>query len=451
MLSYNSITAYAVPQENESVETNEIPNWPTGPEIQAQAAFLVEANSGVILYAKNIHERLYPASTTKIMTALLAAENSKMDETVKFSYDSVFSLEPGSSNIGIDPGQAMSMEECLYGILVASANEVANAVGEHISGSRDGFVELMNQRVSELGLKDTHFMNASGLHDENHYTSAYDLAMIAKEFFNNDILCKIGNTPNHHFVATATQPDDFYVRNKHKLINGDIQYPGILGGKTGSTSVARESLVTCAEKDGMKLICVVMKDEAPEQFNDTVKLFDYGFSNFSRINVAENETRYSIESANFFPTNLDILGSSKQILELDPESNIIMPRNITFEDLESEISYDTENRGSIAKITYSYHGAYLGETSINIIKETHTVSAFDPTLDTNKQVEIEEKEKPIFINIIYILGGLLGIGTIAILISLIYSIFTNYNILDNISKRRRRVRRSRKDKGGLIF
>lgn len=452
MLTYNSITAYAAPVQNTDIDTNDIPNWPVGPDVKAKAAFLMEANSGIVLYAKNIHEHMYPASTTKMMTALLAAENCKMDEVVKFSYDAVFSLEPGSSNIGIDPGQAMPMEECLYGIMVASANEVANAVGEHVSGSMEEFVNFMNKRAEEMGLKDTHFMNANGLHDDNHYTSAYDLAMIANEFFKNDYLCKIGSTPSHHFVPTSTQPDDFYVRNKHKLINGDIPYSGIKGGKTGYTSISGETLVTCAEKEGMKLICVVMNEESPEQFNDTVKLFDFGFSNFAITNVAENENKYSIKSANFFPTSFDILGSSKQILELNKDDKIVMPKNINFDDLESEVSFDTDNKEEIARITYSYHGAYLGFARVNVLQETRTVSAFDPTLDTAEDKEIIEREEPVFVNVMYVMGMVAGAGLVLIIISLIVSVFSNYNIFENSGRRRqRRSRRPRRDRGGLKF
>ena len=158
-------------------------------------------------------EKLYPASTTKILTCLIAVENCSMDEVITFSHDAVFSLESGSSNIGIDPGQSMTLRECLYGILVGSANEVANAVAEHIAGSIDAFADMMNEKAAELGCTNSHFMNPHGLHDENHYTTAHDLALIARAFFQNEQLAKIGNTGNYHFEATKTQPDDFYIRN----------------------------------------------------------------------------------------------------------------------------------------------------------------------------------------------------------------------------------------------
>lgn len=463
-LFYNIIPAYAVPENSEEVqeeapedssviETNEIPNWPMGPEINAHAGFLFEANTGVVLYAKNMHEKLYPASTTKLMTALLAAQNSKMDEIVTFSYDAVFSLEPGSSNIGIDPGQSMPMEECLYGIMVGSANEVSNAVAEHVGGSIDGFVKMMNDKAKELGLTDTHFVNTNGLHDENHYTSAHDLAIIAREFFKDENLSKIGNTSVHHFEPTPSQPDDFYVRNKHKLINGEVPYSGIKGGKTGYTDSAGETLVTVCEQNGMRLIAVVLKDNSPDQFDDTVKLFDYGFSNFMILNVAENETKYSIKSNNFFPTNTDILGNTKQILELNEDNYIIMPKNLTMDELTSKIKYLDNSEDEVAQIEYSYHDAFLGYGSLNVIKETHnTTSAFDPSLTEEDIVEEVVENPPIFINIINIGVMMLAIAILGIIVSTIVSVCINYNFLDNLkTKRRNKSRRRRKDKGGLKF
>ncbi len=432
------------------VETNEIPNWPAGPDLNAESAFLFEANTGVILYAKNIHEHLYPASTTKIMTALLAAEHCKMDEIVNFSHDAVFSLESGSSNIGIDPGQSMPMEECLYGIMVASANEVANAVAEHVAGDMDSFVKMMNDKAGELDLQDTHFTNANGLFNEEHYTSAYDLGMIAREYFKNERLSRIGNTPRYHFVASPGQPDDFWVKNKHELVNGDIPYEGLRGGKTGYTSEAGETLVTCAEANGLKLICVILKEESPDQFYDTVKLFDYGFGNFTVMNVADNEMKYTIESNNFFPTNVDILGNSEQILTLDEDNYIIMPKNIGFDDLQTEVSYDTTEEDEIAYIRYSYNGAYLGYGTVNVIgKKKHlpiddngiTISSSDVE-DTAVEPEIE----PLFINVVNVITYVVAVSGTIMIVSFLYSFVVNTNFLDRFRRHKRTRRRHRGDR-----
>lgn len=429
-----------------SIQSNQIENWPAGPAIGAESAILLEANTGVILYAKNIDRKMYPASTTKLMTCLLAAQNCQMDEIVKFSHDAVFSIEPGSSNIGIDEGQSMPMEECLYGILVASANEVANAVAEHVAGSMDAFAEMMNEKAAELGCKNTHFVNAHGLFNENHYTSAYDLAIIAKAFFQNELLSKIGNTPSHHFKATSTQPDDFIQRNKHQLITGEIAYEGIKGGKTGYTDEARQTLVTCAEQNGMKLICVVMKEESPDQFYDTIKLFDYGFANFSVVNVAENETRYSIQNSNFFNTSSDVFGNSKPILSLNTDSYLIMPKTTSFDQLDSEISYDTDEENEIAKIDYYYHDAYLGTATIDLAGKAP--AAYDFTQNSSEGSLSETTEKNIIVvNIKIVLLTILAISVLLIAIFVVCSVIKNYNFSNNKGsrKRQRRHRKNRKD------
>lgn len=432
------------------IQSNQIENWPIGPEINAETAILLEANTGVILYSKNIDQKMYPASTTKLMTCLIAAENCQMDEMVKFSHDAVFSIESGSSNIGIDEGQSMPMEECLYGILVASANEVANAVAEHVAGSMDAFAEMMNEKADELGCKNTHFVNAHGLFDQNHYTSAYDLAIIAKAFFQNELLSKIGNTATHHFKATATQPDDFIQRNKHQLITGDVSYEGIKGGKTGYTDEARQTLVTCAERNGMKLICVVMKEESPDQFYDTVKLFDYGFGNFSVVNVAENETKYSIQNSNFFNTSNDVFGNSNPILSLNSDSYLIVPKTTTFDQLNSEISYDTDKENEVAKIDYYYHGAYLGTATIDLTKEAPATYEFTKNNPNNLIADTTEKNI-IIVNIKIVLIVILAIASLLIFIFVIHSIISNYNFLDSKRNRRRRKIFKKNRKNGPHF
>ncbi len=347
------------------IQSNETANWPEGPEIDAQAAILMEAETGTILYAKNIHEELYPASTTKIMTCLLAVENSSLGDAITFSNEAVFSVPKDGSSIGMDVGESITLEQALYGIMVGSANEVANAVAEHVSGSIDDFVKLMNKRATELGCTNTHFNNTNGLQDSEHYTSAYDLALIAKAFFSNEFLCKVGNTPKYHFTPTNTQPDDFYLKNKHKLITGEVKYEGIVGGKTGYTDLARETLVTCAEDDGMKLICVILKEESPAQFTDTVTLFNYGFNNFEKINVAEADNRYMPNDSLFFESEHDVFGKSGSILKLH-DSNIILPKTAKLSDTDYEVSYDlssddlSKTSTALAKISYSFNDVPLG-------------------------------------------------------------------------------------------
>ena len=371
-------TAFAAPDYEEAaqmrkelpIQSNEISSWPHGPEITAEAAIVMEAGTGTILYAKNIHEELYPASTTKIMTCLLAVENATLADEVTFSNEAVFSVPQGGSNIGMDVGQSITLEQALYGIMVGSANEVANAVAEHVSGSISAFVDLMNKRAKELGCTNTHFSNTNGLQADDHYTSAYDLALISKAFFSNELLCKIGNTARYHFTASDNQPDDFYLNNKHKLISGEMSYEGIVGGKTGYTDLARETLVTCAEKDGLRLICVVFMEESPSQFTDTVTLLNYGFNNFKPVNVSDTDTRYMPDDSLFFESDNDVFGRSGTILKLGKNDQIIIPKTATIEDADYEIQYDlTDSEKSqlptaIARVAYSFNGASIGNAYV---------------------------------------------------------------------------------------
>lgn len=433
------------------IQSNEIDNWPAGPQIGAQAAILMDANTGVILYSKNIHERLYPASTTKIMTALLAMENGNLDDTVEFSHDAVFSVPADGSNMGMDEGESISLEECLYGIMVASANEAANAAGEYVSGSIENFVALMNERAEEIGCTDTHFVNPNGLHDSQHYTSAYDLALISSLFFRNEMLCKISNTPRYHFEATATQPDDFYKNNKHQLINGEIPYEGILGGKTGFTSDSRQTLVTCAEQNGMRLVCVIFKEESPNQFMDTVELFDYGFHNFQVLNISENEEKYNIESTGFLQIGNDVFGSSKPILSIDTDSYVIIPNTVSFQDLDSEIDYSQSSKNRIAGIEYSYHGMYVGDAYLNLVTDNASSYEFDTNMTaadvsvqkTEAETEADSSQAPIFINIKKVLLIILVLAAIVITIFMVHALITNGRTAKRRNNRIKRKQRRR--------
>ena len=433
------------------IQSNDIDNWPVGPQIGAQAAILMDANTGVILYSKNIHERLYPASTTKIMTCLLAMEEGNLDDKVDFSHDAVFSVPGDGSNMGMDVGESITLEECLYGILVGSANEVANAVGEYVSGSIEDFVELMNKRAEEMGCKDTHFVNTNGLQNSDHYTSAYDLALISSYFFQNEMLCKIGNTARYHFEPTSTQPDDFYLNNKHKLINGEIPYNGILGGKTGYTDEARQTLVTCAEQNGMRLVCVVFKEESPAQFTDTEELFNYGFHNFQVMNISENEDRYNIEATGFLQIGDDIFGSSKPILAIDTNSYVIVPNVISFSDLDSEIDYSISDENRVAQIRYSYHDMYVGSAYLDLVKESGTTYEFDTNItSTDVSVEKVETDKnpvqtkdTIFINVKKVLITILVLAAVLIFLFVFRALLVNRKTAKRRNNRVKRKQRRR--------
>ena len=437
-ISSNSVlTAQAVDYRAEAearkslpVESNQIENWPDGPAIGAQSAILMDVTTGTVLYSKNVHEQMYPASTTKILTALIAAEECDMNETVTISESAV---------------HCYTMEQTLYATLVGSANDAAYAAGEHVSGSMEAFSDKMNEKAAELGCHDSHFVNANGLHDDNHYTTAYDLAVIARAFFQNELLSKMASTPEYQIPTTPTQTkDNLILHCKNKMLPGrQYAYEYWVGGKTGYTDTSRQTLVSCAEKDGMKLVCVIMKEESPNQFADTVELFNYGFSNFQLLNVSENEEKYTIDTSSLFHTENDVLGSSKPILSLNTSDYIILPITATFEDAVSTLTYDETDSATVATITYEFSGVAVGTASVDLAVEDKFVFDFEnqnvePVVE---EVEVEEENPVIFLNVIKVILIIIGLAVLAIILFIIRAAIHNYQFAKRRKARLRRKRR----------
>lgn len=250
------------------------------PQIKSDAAVLYDATHDRVLYEKNADAQHYPASITKLMTALLVLEHCSLSDTVTFSQSAVTNLESGAVILGVKAGDQFTVEQCLYGLLLKSANEIANGLAEHVSGSVSSFADLMNQKAASLGCTGTHFVNPNGLNDPNHYTTARDMALIAEAAFENPTLCRIASTVNYDFPATASVPSVRKLTMGHKMVNPnnkEYYYEGIVGGKTGYTSLAGNTLVTCVERNGTRLIAVILKSRQTH-YADTKALLDYGFS-----------------------------------------------------------------------------------------------------------------------------------------------------------------------------
>ena len=433
-----------------SASSDAIPGWPASPAIAAESAVLMDADTGVILYSKNADVVHYPASTTKVMTCLLAAENCSLDEIVTFSHEAVYGIDRGSSNVGIDEGQAMTMEEALYCVMLASANEVASAVAEHVGGSIENFAKMMNERAAELGCTNTHFVNANGLPNEEHWTTAHDLALITRAFNNNETLRRIAGTNYYKMQASVSQPDTFDLANHHKMYPGNsYAYEYVTWGKTGYTNVARETLVTCAEKNGMNLVCTIMKDEPPYQYTDTRELFEYGFNNFQKLYVDDNETAFDLDSSDFFDTESSIFGSTKSLLELDSSGYCIVPNTVNFDDLEYSISYDTDNADDIADINYSYEGVYVGGTSLRMTDieasdfSFGTVSVSGNIEPVSNIKDEDEKERNIIYVNIKILFIIIAVTVVLLIIILVFWLLFRKNSYSN-RRRRNILKRNRR-------
>ena len=268
-------------------------------EVAAKAALLIDPDTEEILYARNIHERLYPASLTKVMTALLVLEavdsgRIAMDTVLTASQTAIDNLPPDGSNAGIKVGEEMTVEQLLYCILVVSANEACDILAEGVSGSIDAFVDAMNAKAQAIGCEDTHFANTSGLQDGNHYTTAWDLYRITKEAMKHEMFMPLCNTKVIEIPATnLSGPRTYYTTNYllSPMRATDYVYQGAEGIKTGSTSDAGYCLISTATRSGRSLLSVVLGAEAVtledgdrqvQSFSETIKLFDWGFDEFSR-------------------------------------------------------------------------------------------------------------------------------------------------------------------------
>ncbi len=403
--------------------------WPAGPEIVSTAGIVMETSTGTILYEKNIHDVHYPASITKILTTLLAIENSEMDEIVTFSYDSVYKTE--GSGIARDVDEQMTMEQCLYAIMLASANECAYAVAEHVAGDIDTFIQMMNDRAAEIGCQNTHFNNCNGLPDEQHYTSAYDMALIAREAYRNESFRIICGTKTYTIPFTNKHTDEeTNLQNHHQMLyplkTRKYLYDYCLGGKTGYTVAANNTLVTYAEKDGMTLICVVMDAPSGSHYEDTRALFDFCFDNFKIMNVSENETSYTQQTQ----TSDGKMGDYEPFVALDSSGSIILPVTAEFADADSQIIYNDTEDDILGSIQYTYADRLVG--SVDITATNASVDAFDfhdqkNTETTESTNSSDLKEKKVFqINLRVVLAILLGIAALALLIFLVWKFIDNF-------------------------
>lgn len=339
--------AYKIPTESNSWE-----GWVKGPGTYGEAAIVMEVSTGAILYAKSIDSKQFPASITKILTALVALENGEISSEVTFSHDSVAFLQPGDSSVGLKEGNVISLEQALYATLLASANEAAYAVGENV-GKKAGydynwFIEQMNAKVQQLGGVNSHFVNTNGLHDANHYTCARDMALIGRELFNHPEFFKIVQTLEYKIPASKTVEEHVF-QQKHKMLRPEDSnyYKYAIGGKTGFTSDALSTLVTMAEKDGVQLVCVVLRTHGKNVYPDSTNLLEYGFKNFSKIDITDQVR-------------------SEDVAEAMPGDNyVIIPKGAAFTDLDMELVPDTESEDK-ATLNYTYHGNYVGSAYVKL-------------------------------------------------------------------------------------
>lgn len=286
--SFSALAEEPVTQTNQAEPQAENTQTDDTLSLAAETAVLMDAASGEILYDKDADKKMYPASITKLMTILLALENGKLTDEITFSHDAVYNIEQGSAHIAIMEGETLTLEQVLRAIILRSANEASNGVAEYVDGSVEEFAKHMTKRAKELGCTNTNFVNANGLFDENHYTTAHDMALIARELLKQEDYRSMMSETDYEIPPTNLQTETRYLHGQHQMLNPNsiYYYKDAIGGKTGYTVEAGNTLVTYAERDGLTLIAVVMKCNGAEHYTDTAALFDYGFANYESVKVA---------------------------------------------------------------------------------------------------------------------------------------------------------------------
>ena len=405
---------------NKTIESNAWDNWPTGPSVYAESAIVMEADTGMILYAKDIETKRYPASITKIMTALLALEHCELNEEVTYSYYATHSIEYGSSSIARTEDEILTVEESLYALMLASANECANALAEHIAGSNEEFAKLMTQKAKELGCVNTNFANPSGLHDENHYTCAYDMALITKAALQNEDFRRIAGTDYYTLRATNKNDEELWMQNHHYMIapyrTAKYLDDTVFAGKTGYTTDALNTLVTCGERNDLDVIVVTMRTRSTGEkgvplFTDTAALLDYA-NNFHKVNISQNEKTFVIGNAYDFSVDANDLNTSSSLISIDTESSVILPNTADFTDTAASITFEEHADGNKAYLTYEFAGQVVGKASIKLEEAAEQEFEFSET-ESGENANIENQKfitinlKIIFMILVILLGILL--------------------------------------------
>lgn len=345
------------------------------PALDATAALLVSPDSGMVLYSKNADQKRYPASTTKIMTALLTLENvSNLDETVTSEAVDFENVTADSSNAGILLGEQVTVRDLLYALMLPSANEAAYMLARHVGGSWEQFVDMMNDRAAELGCTGTHFCNPCGLHEEDHYTTAHDLYLIAKEAMTDVTFRDIVSTVQHRMAKTNLH-EERIIYTTNQLIFSSFQpwsYANCLGIKTGHTSQAGNCFVGYAEYGDAKLFSVVLgcSDSSKEypsvaaSFTDTKKLCQWGFENFTSKTLARQGEEVTYTKVKLSTdTNQLLLTAKADVVALLPKDLDVKELELV-EDIPEEVKAPVKAGDPIGTATYRYNGTDYGTVEL---------------------------------------------------------------------------------------
>ena len=349
------------PYYKQPADTDSIKDWTKGPQIEGESAILVDMFTGAVLYSKNADKAQYPASITKIMTALLGCENLDPSQKFTMSQSAAYGIsDSNSSSIYADTGEEFTIEQALMAVMLQSANEMTLAVAELTTGSTKKFVEQMNLKARQLGCTNTHFNNPNGLPDEIHYTTASDMAKIARAAWFNPTFRKFASTQYYEIPPTNKFAETRYLLNHHKMMkNQAYAYNGVLGGKTGYTEAAGNTLVTYAKNDNTYLVAVVLQS-VNGAYADTANLLDYGFNNFSRTAVKDlpkKITRRCLPAEKYILKDYD----NDTLFETRRTASVSLPTGVDTSALKKTYSITKNPAGlPLMTVTFTYNDHPVG-------------------------------------------------------------------------------------------
>ena len=398
---------------NQRVDSNAIEGWAQGPHIYSEAGIVMDADSGAILYAKNIDNPHYPASITKMLTGLVALENNELTDIVTITPEDYNFLKSGDNHIGLKKDEQITMEDALHGTLLASGNEVAHAVASNTEGGYDNFIKLMNEKAKELGCQNSNFVNSHGLHDDEHYTSARDMALIASACFQNADFMRITGTKEYTIPTTNVTDETRAIAQHHKMLFSwrSQYYEYCVGGKTGYTDKALNTLVTLASKDGMNLVAVVLRTHGTgNTYKDTRAMLDFAFESFSKLSVTED------------------------MVEVSGLKAVAEDAGIAFEQLDHTVENPTALGDKSGKHIYTYEGQPVGEVEFTITDEFYNEIHGIEEIKENDNTEKKRTSSKTIISVI-----LKIVLVLIIVLAILYILLLCY-----VAYRRKQLRKKRR-------
>ena len=331
-------------------------------DLEAPNLLLAETNTGRIIYEREADEKIYPASITKLLTAILVVENCELDETVTVSENAVLSVPSGYVNANLQVGEEITVEDLLYVMLIPSANDAANALAEHVGGSIESFSTMMNTKAKELGCTGSNFTNPSGLHQEEHYTTCRDIYLISKEAISKEYIKKIIQTTKYTLPQTNkyTGTDRIFTTTNYMKLKSLSKYycDYCIGGKTGYTGEAKNCVVEFAQKDGIELVAIVMGESAKvkgQKFLDAKEMFEYVFENYESKQIVKQNEEYEIvtvDNGTKETKKLEVLYNNSVNILRKKNDNTEIERNVEYTNLKAPI----QKGDIVGKVTYKFEG-----------------------------------------------------------------------------------------------